>query len=380
VRPSIRLGKVAGIAVGCNWSVLVILALFAWELAAYVLPTTAGAPSAADWAAGVVGAVVLLASLLAHEVSHALVAKRHGVTVRSITLFVFGGVTQLEGEAHTPGADFAIAAIGPGTSIGLAGVFGALEWLASGAGVHGLVLGVLSWLWKVNLLLAVFNLVPAAPLDGGRILRSVLWRRSGDHDGATVTAARAGRGFAVLLIVVGVLGFFSGGLLGVWPALIGVFLYAAARAEEEYGRMRARIGSLRVGQVMTPHPPVVSGDISVADLVNRYLWGYHGEAAVVRDAEGRPAGIVTTAAVRALEPDRRAAVTVAEIMAPRTEVSVGRADEPMTALLERMATGGYAIALVLDAEDRLAGIVTDRDLRRAAALAPGSRGGGPRQS
>ena len=127
MRQSIRIGTFAGIAVGVNWSVLVILALFAWELAYYVLPTTTGAPTATDWVAGVIGAVVLLVSLLAHEVSHALVARHNGVGVRSITLWMFGGVAQLEGEAHTAGADFRIAAVGPGTSVVLAVGFGAAQ-------------------------------------------------------------------------------------------------------------------------------------------------------------------------------------------------------------------------------------------------------------
>ena len=234
MRQTIRIGTFNGIAVGVNWSVAAILALFAWELAVYVLPTHSGHADAADWMAGVIGAVVLLGSLLAHEVSHALVATHNGVRVRSITLFVFGGVAQLEGEAHTPGADFRIAAVGPGVSLLLAMTFGVFQLVAIAAGIHGLPVGVLSWLWEINLLLAIFNVIPAAPLDGGRILRAGLWQRSGDHFRASVTAARAGRFFAVILVVLGALAFVStDSVIGLWPALIGLFLlFRGSRGRE----------------------------------------------------------------------------------------------------------------------------------------------------
>ena len=181
MRQSIRLGTVAGVAVGVNWSVAVILALFAAELAYDVLPPSSKTPTAADWVAGVVGALVLGASLLAHEVSHALVAQHNQVRVRSITLFVFGGVTQIEGEAQTAGADFRIAAVGPATSVVCAAVLAAAEWALVTGGDHGISVALLSWLWKINLLLAAFNLIPAAPLDGGRVLRAGLWRYWGQR-------------------------------------------------------------------------------------------------------------------------------------------------------------------------------------------------------
>ena len=134
-----------------------ILALFAWNLADYVLPPLGGSPDAADWIAGVIGAVVLLASLLAHEVSHSLVARRNGIGVRSITLFMFGGVAQLEGEARTPGADFRIAAVGPATSLLLAGVFAAVQAVLVEAGAQGVLVDTLSWLWEINVALAIFE-------------------------------------------------------------------------------------------------------------------------------------------------------------------------------------------------------------------------------
>jgi len=371
VRQSIRIGTFAGIAVGVNWSVLVILALFAWELAYYVLPSTAGAPTATDWVAGVIGAVVLLVSLLAHEVSHALVARHNGVGVRSITLWMFGGVAQLEGEAHTAGADFRIAAVGPGTSVVLAVGFGAAQLVVSAAGGHGLPVAVLSWLWRINLLLAAFNLIPAAPLDGGRILRAGLWHHWGDRLRASVTAARAGRGFAVVLIAVGALGFWYGGIIGLWPALIGLFLYSAARAEEQYALVRWGLANLSVGQVMTQGPPAVPNRTTVADLVLHHLLQYRWDAVAVTDDNGWLAGVVTVQAVGAVPLERRHITTLSEIALPLTAIPVARPEESMSTLLERMASSGGNPALVLDTDNRLTGIVTAADVQRAAAFTMG---------
>lgn len=378
MRQSIRLGTFYGIAVGVNWSVLVILALFAWELADYVLPTHSGHPDTADWVAGVVGAVVLLFSMLAHEVSHCLVAKRNGVGVRSITLFMFGGVSLLEGEAHTAGADFRIAAVGPATSVMMAAVFVAIQAVVVAAGGHGLAVDLLSWLWEINVVLAVFNLIPAAPLDGGRILRASLWRHWGDHIRASVAAARAGRVFGMVLIGLGVLAFlYTDSIVGLWPALIGFFLYSAAGGEEQYALAQGGLAHLRVGQVMTPNPPAVPNRTTVADLVTLYLGHYRGDAVAVTDDGGWLAGAVTAQAVNAVPRERRHATTLAEIAVPLDALPVARPDEPSSTLLERMASSGGHPVLVLDANNRLVGIVTAADLQRAAAF---SVGGGPRDT
>ena len=177
--------------VGVNWSVLVIFGLITWELAALDSPTSYGSGSHPSyWVAALIASVLFFASLLAHELAHAVVARHNGIGVRSITLWLFGGVAQLEGEALSPGADFRIAAVGPATSLVLAGIFGAVEALAASAGVHGLALGVLEWLWRINLLLAAFNVIPAAPL-GGRMLRAGLWSWNHDRDRSAILAARA---------------------------------------------------------------------------------------------------------------------------------------------------------------------------------------------
>ncbi len=215
MKQSIRLGRIGGVPVGVHWSVAAIFALVTWQLATTVFPDAYGLGGRpVYWVAGAVTAALFFVSLLAHEGAHAVVARHHGVGVRSITLWLFGGVAQLEGEAPHPRADFAIAAVGPGTSVALAGVFAAAQALLEQAGAHGLVVGVSSWLWQINLLLAGFNLIPAAPLDGGRILRAGLWKVTGNRVRAAVLAARAGSGFGIVLIGLGLVEFATGSPFG----------------------------------------------------------------------------------------------------------------------------------------------------------------------
>ncbi len=372
MKQSIRLGTLGGIPIGVNWSVLLILALIAWELATYVLPAQAGSATGADWIAGALGALALLISLLVHEVSHAVVAKRNDVRVRSITLFVFGGVTQLEGQAHTPGADFRIAAVGPATSVVLAGFFAATEAVVQRASVHGLAVATLSWLWGVNLVLAAFNLIPAAPLDGGRVLRAGLWRHSGDRNRASVIAARFGRGFGGALIAFGLLGLLYSGVVGLWFVLIGYFLYSGARAEEQFARASGAVESLRVIRVMNPRPLAVPRNTTVPDLVARYLWNYRGDALAVTDENGFLAGVVTAEAVMAVPAHRRSETRLVDIAVPLAAVPLARPDGPMGDLLERMMSHDGNPALVLDAENRLVGIVSIADIQRATTLVGGA--------
>lgn len=367
MKQSVRLGSVRGIAVGVHWSVGVILVLFAWELAEYQLPARPGHAGVGDWVAGVVGAVVLLLSLLAHELSHALVARRSGVTVRSITLFVFGGLTQLEGEAHTPGADFRIAAVGPATSLVLAGMFGAAHAVSAAASLHGAPLATVSWLWQVNLLLAGFNLVPAAPLDGGRILRAALWRRTGSRIRASMVATRVGRAFGLLLVVLGILGAVAVGVTGLWAALIGFFLYSSAVGEEQYELVHDALSGLTVGEVMVPDPPTAPPLASADTLLAIFQWHTRGDAVVVTDADGLPAGVVTAATMRRLGAEQRRTAVASELAVPLTSLAVARPDEPAAVLLERIVAHEGRPGVVRDAGGRLVGLVSVADLEHAAA-------------
>lgn len=369
VRQSIRLGAYRGIPVGINWSVIVIFGLVTWELSTYVFPSAYVGARPAYWVAAIVAAVLFLGSLLAHELTHAIVARRHGVAVHSITLWLFGGVAQLGGEALTPGADFRIAAAGPGTSVLLVGVFAGVEALTRGAGWHGPVTAVATWLWQINLLLAAFNLIPAAPLDGGRILRAGLWQRSGDQSRATVLAARVGRGFGLALVAVCAALFVAyDDAYWLWPAVVGGFLSGAARAEERAALVRSCLAGLRVGDVMNAKPPAIASSTSVAELVHYHLPWYTTDAIAVVGTTGWLEGILPLDRVKALPPLSHADTLIGDLEIPIAEVPVARPEEPAQHVLQRMAAAHRAPAVVLDADNRLAGIVTETSVDRTVHM------------
>jgi Zn-dependent protease len=365
VRDAIPLGRVAGFPVNVNWSVLVILWLFTWSLASTLPGTAKGYSAPAYWLAGACGGVVLLASLLAHELAHALVARRAGVAVGSVTLWLFGGVTNLGGEAKTPKAAFRIASAGPATSLALAAAFGALVAALHAVRAAPIVIGVASWLAAVNLLLGLFNLLPGAPLDGGRVLRAYLWRRHGDIVRAGIGAAHAGRVVAFVLIALGLAEFVAGGVVGgVWLAFIGWFIFAASREEETRITTQQLFAGVRVSDAMTSRPHTAPGWITVDDFIQRYVLGDRHSAYPVADPNGSIVGLVTLGQLREVAPGRRDATRVADIALPLDSVPTAGPQEPLTALLERMGpVGPRSRALVID-DGNVVGIVTPSDLTR----------------
>ncbi len=365
MRDAIPLGRVAGFPVKVHWSVLVILWLFTWSLASTLPGTVKGYSPAAYWLAGACGALVLLASLLAHELAHAIVARRVGVTVGSVTLWLFGGVTTLDGEAKTPKAAFRIAIAGPATSLALAATFGGLVAALRSVGGAPIVVGVASWLAGINLLLGLFNLLPGAPLDGGRVLRAYLWRRHGDLTRAGIGAAHAGRIVAFVLIALGLAEFVAGGVVGgVWLAFIGWFIFAASREEETRITTQQLFAGVRVCDAMTARPHTAPGWITVDDFIQRYVLGDRHSAYPVADHNGSIVGLVTLSQLRDVAPARRNTTNVVDIALPLDAVPTAGPQEPLTALLERMTpVGPRSRALVVDGGD-VVGIVTPSDLTR----------------
>jgi Zn-dependent protease len=362
---AIPLGRIAGFEVKVHWSVVVILWLFTWSLATALPHAAAGYSRSAYWLAGASGALVLLTSLLAHELAHAVVARRMGVNVRSVTLWLFGGVTRLEGEPKTPKDAFRIAFAGPATSLALSGTFVLLATALATVRAAPIVVGVAWWLAGINLLLGLFNLLPGAPLDGGRLVRAYLWCRHGDSVRAAVGAAHAGRVVAIALIVLGLTEFLAGGLLGgVWLAFIGWFMFAAAGEEEAQATIRQALAGVRVVDAMTADPHTVQGRLTVQDFIERYLLGDRHSAYPVADVDGSIVGLVTLTQLRGVEPSRRAETTVRDIALPLQRVPTAGPHEPLWSLLERLATPGHGRrALVVD-EGRVVGIVTPTDLAR----------------
>lgn len=365
MREAIPLGRIAGFPVKVHWSVIVILWLFTWSLATTLPGAVAGYSRPVYWLAGACGALVLLASLLAHELAHAVVARRMGVSVGDVTLWLFGGVTTLQGEAKTPKSAFRIAIAGPATSLALAAAFAGVAAALSTVRAVPIAVSVAWWLAAINLLLGLFNLLPGAPLDGGRVVRAYLWHRHGDSVRASVGAAHAGRVVAIILITLGLAEFLAGGLVGgVWLAFIGWFIFVAAREEEIQVTTRQALAGLRVADAMTAQPHAAPGWLTVADFIERYVLGDRHSAYPVADRDGSIVGLVTLRQLRELSPNRRATTSVREIALPLHSVPTAAPLEPLSALIERLAAAGHGSrALVIDG-GRVVGIVTPSDLAR----------------
>jgi Zn-dependent protease len=380
MRATLSLGRWAGIPVGANVGVLVILLLIGFSLGAWHFPAVyPDEPSWAYVAAGAAAALLLVGSILVHELSHAIVARANGVQVERIVLWLFGGVAQFRDEPRSPGADLATAVVGPATSVVLGGVFG-----VAGAGWlmlvgDGLTAATLGYLAGINLLLAVFNMVPAAPLDGGRVLRAALWWRTGDRVRAAVVAARAGRVFGIALIALGL----SGVLLlawfgGLWLALIGWFLMNAAMAEERQVVIGQRLRGVRVRDVMSPPPVSAPPASTVSSFIDEVVLRQPYSTYPLVDAGGRLSGLVTLNRIRRVPEPERATTALRDIACPPAEVPTAGPDEPLVELLPRMAGCPDGRAVVVGDDGQVLAVVSPRDIAQVAALADlrGSGGSG----
>ncbi|MFI6654927.1 site-2 protease family protein [Streptomyces sp. NPDC050523] len=367
MKETLPLGRIAGVRVGLHWSVLVIVALVTVMLAGRRFPDAH--PGHSTWAYAALAlltALVFLASLLAHEVAHAVVAQRNGVQVDGITLWMLGGVARLRSEAPTPAAELRIAGVGPLTSAVLGAAFTGLALWLDAIGVSGLVVEAVAWLAAINVVLAVFNAVPAAPLDGGRLLRAYLWHRTGDPVRATRSASAAGRALGWFLVVLGFASvLFEGNLTGLWSALIGWFLITAATEEARRAELGGVLAGLPVRQVMTRDPVVVRATTTVLEFLAEGPFGaYRHSAFPVLAADGTPAGLVTVRLINRVPLQARSATTVADVMRPLADVATTSPDEPVVDLIPRLEASTDRRALVLDA-GLLVGIVTLADISRA---------------
>ena len=347
------------------------MVLLAWSLAGATLPELApGSSDPVYWIAAVGGVLLLFASLLAHELAHSVVAERRGVSVEGITLWLLGGVSQLHGEAKTPRDEFDITAAGPLTSVALALGFGAVAVFVAAIGGPTVLVAVLGWLAAINGVLAAFNLIPGAPLDGGRLLHAAVWHRSGDRSRATMVATRAGGRVGYTLIGLGILLLLAGDLSAAWFVLLGWFLLAASRAEATHELLRGALAGVRVRDVMTPRPTVAPEDVPLSTLVDDWFLGHDCSAFPVVAADGTVTGLVTLARVKSTPRHDWERLTTGDVAEPLESLATGTPNEPFPEILERMAgaPGGGGRALVFD-DGALAGIITPTDVQRAIDLA-----------
>lgn len=366
MKQTLRLGRIAGVPVGLHWSVLVIIALITFTLAEGVLPTaTPGQSTAVYWSVAVPAAVLFFASLLAHELAHSVVARRRGVHVRGITLWMLGGVSELEDEAHSADSEFAIAVVGPLTSLGAGALFG-LSALAS-ATLEGprIITQVLVWLAVTNVILAVFNMLPGAPLDGGRVLRAYLWRRHGDRARADRAAAQAGRAVGVTLIAAGALELLAWGAgSGLWLIVLGWFLMSAAGAEATSRIVHEAVHGLRVRDVMTAHPDYGAAWGTVEDFVSNVVQHSRQSVFPIADVDGAPVGVVTTRSLARVPADQRPVLRLSSVATPVRPDHIATSDTLVSELLDHAPLQEKLIAVVVD-DRQITGMVTVDDLTHA---------------
>lgn len=358
-----RLGRIAGIEIGINWSWLIVLVLMLWTLAAGIFPAeNPGLSDGTYVAMAIVAAIVFFTSLLLHEMGHALTAKRLGMTIDGITLWLFGGVARFSGMFPSARAEFRIAIAGPLVSVALGGLFVLLAWVTH---LGRAVDGVFSWLGYINLVLAAFNMLPAQPLDGGRVLHAVLWSRTGDLVAATRRAARAGEGLGYLMIGGGLLAFITVGAFGgAWLAFLGWFLLTAARTEERAVLVRHALGDLRVVDLMTRHPVTVDPSLTLGRFMDDVAWHTRFTTYPVVDARGDVLGLLTFQDVAAVARDRWDQERVADRMRGRDTIVLLQPDDRAADALDRLTASPVNRALVLE-EDRLVGLLSISDTVRA---------------
>jgi Zn-dependent protease/CBS domain-containing protein len=358
----VKLFKLFGFEVRADASWLILAVLISWTLALSYFPSQYKQLSGEQyWLMGVASALGLFASIIVHEFSHSLVARRRGLPMKGITLFIFGGVAEMGGEPSSAKTEFLMAIAGPIASI-LIGAGCYVLYVASRGVLPVTVSGVIQYLSWVNFVLAAFNLIPAFPLDGGRVLRSALWRWTGDLRKATRTAAAMGSGFGLMLMLFGVWQWFSGNFVGaMWYFLIGLFLKGAARSSYQQLMIRMTLQGEPVGRFMNTHPIAAPSRISLEDFVKDYVYRYHHQMFPVLDASENLAGCVTTNQVKAVPRDEWDRHSLQEVLQLRSSRNTVAPTEDAVSALATMNSSGQSRLMVAEG-DHLVGVLSLKDL------------------
>jgi Zn-dependent protease/predicted transcriptional regulator len=360
--------KLLGFEVRVDASWLILAFLIVWSLAKGVFPLHfKGLPPGIYWWMGVAGALGLFLSIVFHELCHSLVATRFGIPMKGITLFIFGGVAEMDEEPPSAKAEFLMAAAGPLSSIVLALVFYGIFFFGEQGGWPVPLTGVIGYLSWINAILAVFNLVPAFPLDGGRVLRSALWRWKENLRWATRVSSRIGSGFGILLVMLGIFSVFQGDFIGgIWWFMIGLFLRNAAQMSYQQLLTRRALEGERVGRFMVRDPVTVPAHISLEEFVRDYVYRYHFKMFPVVSGETLK-GSVSVRQVAAIEREEWNRHTVGEIAAPCSPDAAVRPEDDALKALSVMSRTGNSRLMVVEG-DRLAGIIALKDLLQFLSL------------
>lgn len=379
-----KLLTVRGISIGAHWSWLLVFLLVTWSLSSYLFPRDY--PNLGDTSylvMGIAAAVIFFGSILLHELGHAFRALKEGMKVGDITLWLFGGVARFEGMFPSAGAEFRIAIAGPVVSLLLAIGFGVVAAVSGAAGMPAEVTGVAAYLANINAIVLAFNLVPALPLDGGRVLRSWLWHRQRSFSAATISAAKAGKAFAHVLMGIGILSFFTQAFTGgLWFVFLGFFLLQAAEAEAQFVLVRQAFSRYRVQDLMTGDPVVVPAGLTVAEFLERTLQGRGYSTYPVSDGSELQ-GLISVRGAGAVGGSDRSSVRVGDVMVPADSVPVLDPETPMMEALVALRAGIGRAVVVKDGS--IVGILSISDVAKALELEqargiapePGARKAGP---
>ncbi len=353
MRQSLRLGTISGIPIGLNWGLILIALFYMFNLGAGILPAAVpGLSVFTYWGFAAVGVVAFFASILAHELGHSIVAQRNNIGVRSITLWLLGGVAELEREADDPGVEFRIAIAGPAVSVALAAIFGALTIVVTtlfGGGILAFTLGYLS---VVNLLLAMFNMIPAAPLDGGRVLTAALWWRNDNRHISRAKSAQVGQFFGTVLLAVGLIGVFTGNgtfLL----AFLGFFLRSAAGGERRRAEMFEAARTAEVASSMLPIVAPITSGITISGLAA--MSAPHRDVAFPLWANGNLAGLVPSTAIDQTPVGYRSTRLVEDAAIHWHEFISAFVNEPMSTVLSRAQASDKSHVLVYNSTGQRVG-------------------------
>jgi Zn-dependent protease/CBS domain-containing protein len=327
-----RVGAVFGVPIHIHGTWLIIFMLITYSLATQFTQQHPGWAPEQHWALGIITSILFFASVVFHELSHTLVAKAYRIPVESITLFIFGGISRIGREAATATQEFLIALAGPVSSLVLGGVFYLVARFFPG---RELLVASCTWLWEINVALAIFNLIPGFPLDGGRMLRGLTWALTKDFDRSTKIASNVGRFFAYLMILWGVFRVFhSDWVGGVWIAFIGWFLLSAARESYSMVTIRHALMGVRAQDIMTSDVPTVERNVSIEDYANEVM--RTGRRFHIVTGAGSPVGLVTLHSGREVPRDDWANTSIQAVMMPIDRVHWATPDEPALGVLARM--------------------------------------------
>lgn len=351
----IRLGRILGVPVGLHWTWFIIFALVTWSLARGYFPNEyPQLPLTSVWLLGAITSLLFFVSVLLHELGHSVVAIRNKIPVRDITLFIFGGVAQIEREPKTPGVEFRVAIAGPLTSLLLAGIFGGLWWFDR---MIPYLAAPTIWLMRINLILALFNLIPGFPLDGGRVLRAVVWKLSGDFYRATRVATATGQLVAFAFVGVGLLTMLGGNFFnGLWLAAIGWFLQNATAASYAQANVQQMLHDVTVEQVMTRECQLVPTQTTVAQLVEERILTGGGRCFFVTD-EDRLRGVLTLADIAKVPKTAWPETTAGQLMVPWERTSQVRPGTMLLTALQMMDDANVNQLPVVE-RDQIVGVLS----------------------